>query len=338
MLRRWYLIANPAAGRGRAHRLAAAAARALSRAGCPVELRYTERPGHGALLAAEALGHNAERLVVAGGDGTIREVLPVLSGSRLPLGLLPAGTANDLARALGIPSHLRGALHVLLHGRVRTIDLGQAGDQPFATVATFGFDSAVNRALDTRQVPFNGTVGYLLAALRSLPHFQCPEVHLSGDFGEYRGRALLVASGNTASYGGGLRIVPGAEPADGSLDVCIVGPVSAATVLWVMPRLWWGGHARHPQVRLLRTTHLHIETREHHPVYADGDWIAHTPVTLCALPHALQVIVPGPQPVRDLRAAALAWVRGVRLRPSSLPGTPLLGIFPYRRAAHPSLR
>lgn len=216
---------------------------------------------------------------------------------------------------------------VLLRGRVRTMDLGLVGDQLFATVAAFGFDAAVTHAVRTGRMPFSGATGYLLTALRCLRGFQCPQVHLSGDFGEYRGQVLLVASGNTASYGGGLRIAPGAEPADGRLDVCIVGPVSAATVLWVMPRVLWGGHARHPQVRLVRTARLHIDTPEPQPVYADGDCVGQTPVTVGVQPHALQVIVPGPQPTRQVQVAALAWLRAARLRLSSLPSTPLWGIF-----------
>ena len=117
---------------------------ALQEAGQEIELRYTREQGHATQLAREAVTAGVSRLVVCGGDGTVSEVLPALAGSPTALGLLPFGTANDLARALAIPRKIATAVQILLDGRIDRIDLGVAGDRLFATVAAFGFDAGID--------------------------------------------------------------------------------------------------------------------------------------------------------------------------------------------------
>jgi len=290
----WTLIANPAAGGGRGGRVAERAAAALERAGRPVDLRFTRQPGHATELAHRAVREGAERLVVCGGDGTIRETLPALAGSATALGLLPFGSANDLARALGIPRQLHRAVQILLRGVPRRLDLGCAGEKLFATVAAFGFDAEVSHAVSAGQVPFSGTTGYLYAALRHLFAYRPPQVRLCGEFGEFAGEVLLVAAGNTSSYGGGMKIVPVADPCDGKLDVCIVDKVAPWTILRVLPRVFWGGHVRHPAVRLARTAWLRIETPEPRLMHADGEYLGETPATIKVTPRALTAVLPPP--------------------------------------------
>ena len=210
----WVLIANPAAGSGRGQRVAEAAAQSLQRAGRPIDLRLTRAAGHAVELARQAVQEGCERLVVCGGDGTIREVLPALAHTQVPLGLLPFGTANDLARALGIPRRLDRALQVLLQGRPAPIDLGKSGVALFCTVAAFGFDAEISEAMRQGRIPFAGTLGYLYTTLGHIFRFLPPQVRLEGEFGVYGGEVLLVATANTRSYGGGMQIAPAADPQD----------------------------------------------------------------------------------------------------------------------------
>lgn len=288
----WVLIANPAAGGGRGRRIAEAAAQRLQRAGHPADLRLTQAPGHALELARQAVQEGCDRLVVCGGDGTIREVLPALARTQVPLGLLPFGTANDLARALGVPRRLDRALQVLLQGRPAPMDLGRSGEALFCTVAAFGFDAEISEAMRQGRIPFPGTAGYLYATLGHLFRFHPPRVRLEGEFGSFEGEVLLVATANTRSYGGGMQIAPAADPRDGKLDVCIVRRISAPTILGLLPRLFWGGHVHHPAVRMERSSWLHIHTAEPHLLHADGEPLAHTPVRIEALPAALQVVLP----------------------------------------------
>lgn len=289
---RWTVIANPAAARGRAPRLAAAASQFLQERGIRTELLVSDGRGHACELAGKAIAEGAGRIVVCGGDGTLNEILPAVAGSRAAVGLLPCGTANDFARAMGIPRRPRLALLNLVEGREVRVDLGACGDRYFCTVAACGFDAEVSEAMrDGPRLP--GTAGYLLAALRHLFRFEPPQVAAIGDFGRLETEVLLVAAAVTRSYGGGMRIAPHADPADGKFDVVIVGSVPRRTVVAMLPRLFRGGHARHPAVSIERSSFLEIETAGcSRPLYADGEPLEKTPVALRIEPGSLRAIVP----------------------------------------------
>ncbi len=288
----WVLIANPAAGGGRARKAAERAARFLDRCGQPLDVYYTRASGHAGELARQAVAAGTKRLIVCGGDGTIVELLPALAHQPTTLALLPAGTSNDFARGLGIPRRLGSALDILQHGQICKLDLGRIGDRWFCTVAAFGFDAEINHAVNSGRIPFSGTSGYLYATFKHLAAYRPPQVCLSGEFGEYRGEIFLVATGNTRSYGGGMRIVPRADPQDGNLDVCIVDKLSTRSILKLLPRVFWGGHLNHPAVRCLRTSWLRIETDAPRLIYADGEHLGETPALLRSAPAALSMILP----------------------------------------------
>ena len=292
MAKHWVLIANPTAGNARARRVAEQAALAVQDAGQAVELRYTRAKGHATELAQQAVAEGAERLVVCGGDGTINETLAPLAGSHTALGLLPCGTCNDLALALAVPLRVEAAIDNLLHGEVRTIDLGRAGDRFFATIAAFGFDAEVNRRMESAQGPLSGRPRYILEALRHIARYQPTQVRLCGDFGELEQEVLLVSTANTRNYGGNLCVAPDADLGDGLFDVVVVNAVPRWAILSLMLRLFWRAHVRHPAVRIERTARLALHTAEPHRVYADGDYLGQTPLVLEISPAALRVVVP----------------------------------------------
>lgn len=292
MAKHWVLIANPTAGNARARSVAEQAALAIQDAGQAVELHYTRAKGHATELAQQAVAEGAERLVVCGGDGTIGETLAPLAGSYTALGLLPCGTGNDLARALAVPLRVEAAIGNLLCGEVRAIDLGRAGDRFFATIAAFGFDAEVSRRVESAQGPLSGRVRYIAEALRHIAGYQPVRVRLCGDFGEIEQEVLQVSTANTRNYGGNLCVAPDADFGDGLFDVVVVHAVPRRTILWLMLRLLWRRHVRHPAVRIERTTRLALHTDAPHRVYADGDYLAQTPLVLEISPAALRVVVP----------------------------------------------
>ena len=292
MSKHWVLIANPTAGNARARSFAEQAALAIQDAGQAVELRYTRAKGHATELAQQAVAEGAERLVVCGCDGTIGETLAPLAGSHTALGLLPCGTCNDLARALDVPLQVEAAIDNLLHGEVRAIDLGRAGDRFFATIAAFGFDAEVNRRMDSVQGPLSGRPRYILEALRHLARYQPTRVRLCGDFGEIEQEVLLVSTANARNYGGNLCVAPDADLGDGLFDVVVVDAVPRWAILSLMLRLFWQAHVRHPAVRVERTARLALHTDAPHRVYADGDYLGQTPLVLEISPAALRVVVP----------------------------------------------
>lgn len=290
----WTLIANPAAGRGRNVRTAQACTVRLRELGHDVTLRLTEFRGHATALAAEAVEAHHGVVIVCGGDGTVAEVLPSLARTRTALGLIPQGTGNDLARALGIPRSVAGAIRLLHSHQPGVMDLGRCGNRWFATVAAFGFDAEVSQIMEQGDAPLPGTAGYLLASLRHLRTYVPPRVRLSGDFGETEQQVFLAAVANTPSYGGGLCIAPDASPDDGRFDVCIIdGGLSKATLLSLMPRIFWGGHVRHPAVQVLSSRQVRLEPLDGaHLLHADGEPLETTPTTLQIEARALRVIRP----------------------------------------------
>ncbi len=288
----WVLIANPQAGNGRGLNVAKRALICLENAGQAVDLHFTREKGHGTELAHQAVAAGAERLIVCGGDGTISETLPALADSAIPLGLLPFGTANDLARALDIPRKVNPAIHTLLQGQVCPIDLGRAGNRLFATVAAFGFDAEISHRMSSGQVPFSGTAGYLFETWRHIATYRPVPVLLHGDFGTIHQEVLQVSTANTRSYGGGMQIAPGARANDGLFDLIIIDSVSRWTILSVLPRLFSGKHITHPAVRVERTSRLELHTDEPRVMHADGEYLGETPMNLKVCPGALMVVLP----------------------------------------------
>jgi diacylglycerol kinase family enzyme len=195
---------------------------------------------------------------------------------------------------LRIPTAPKRAARLLLDGEARPIDLGRCEDRTFATVAAFGFDAEVSQSMMDGQVPLSGTAGYLYATVRQLRAYRPPRVRVTGDFGELQQPVFLAATANTPFYGGGMRIVPAADPTDGLLDLCLIdGDVSAATVMAMLPRIFWGGHVRHPAVRQLRSSFVELEALDGpRIVHADGEHLTESPAVLRVEPAAVHVIQP----------------------------------------------
>jgi diacylglycerol kinase (ATP) len=284
------LIINPISGKGRGHAVAETVYKRLLAAGLSGSMVMTQQREDERRLAEEALTTGVSLIIVCGGDGTIHQVVNVLAHSPATLGIVPCGKGNDLARALGIPRNPLAAANVILAGVTRTIDLGRLNNRYFSTIATLGFDTEVGRLVNEKGTPFSGMAAYLYAALKTLWYYQCPVVTLSGDFGTFTGPMFLAATGNSASYGGGMWIVPSATMDDGVLDICIIKEVARRTVLRMLPTVFWGGHIRHPAVMLARTKRLTVESP--HPLWflADGEPICSTPAIIEVAERALTVL------------------------------------------------
>ncbi|WP_282701614.1 diacylglycerol kinase [Streptomyces sp. CC219B] len=290
------LFVNPTAGRGRGARAAQPAASALRAAGFTVRTVLGENAADALTRARAAVEEGTGALVAVGGDGMANLALQAVAGTRTPLGLVAVGTGNDLARALGLPvrdpaAAGRGIAAALKGARVRDIDLGQVGGRWFGTVLASGFDSRVNDRGNRMRWPA-GRLKYDLALLAELAAFRPLPYRITLDDGEVREtEATLVAVGNGPSYGGGMRICPGADLTDGLFDVTIVGDCSRATLLRVFPSVYRGGHVDHPQVSVVRAAKVEIAA-EHVTGYADGEPLGPLPLTARCVPGALRVVGP----------------------------------------------
>ena len=289
------IIANPTSGSQSAPNLATRAVELLSRAGKRAELKLTTAPGDAGKIAREAVQAGVPVVVGCSGDGTLQEIATALDSTPSAMGVLPGGRCNDFAHALGL--HKRDApeklVRVLTDGQRKKIDLGAAGEKRFLTVATLGFDSDVDRYVGTRKMWIKGTPAYVYAAIRVLLRFKFPLVKLKGEFGNIEQRVLLVATGNSACYGGAMKIAPGAKLDDGKFQLCVVNQGSKLTVLRIFPQVMKGAHTNHPSVRLLDSSYVDIDTPEAPLlICADGEALCSTPCRLEIRPGALTVMAP----------------------------------------------
>lgn len=253
----------------------------------------------GTVAEARTLMHDARArgldvLVVLGGDGSAHQGVQFCAGTEVALGVIPAGTGNDLVRALGSPMESLAATDALVaalrSGARRKLDLGRVGDgEWFATVLCAGFDSAVNERVNRMRWPhgrrrYDLAIVAQLAALRASPLV----VRTPGETLELD--ATMVSVGNTRFYGGGIPICPDADPTDGLFDVTVVGKVSRRHLLRILPTLRGGRHIEHPAVTTLRASEVRLGEANGWIAYADGDRIRPLPVDLACVPGALAVV------------------------------------------------
>ena len=290
------LVANPTSGGGKGGRLLPAAVRALAALDDEHRVVVSASPDHPERAAREAAAEGVPTVVAMGGDGLISAVANAVVGTGTALAVVPVGSGNDFARRLGL-DHRRPleALDLLSSGRRRRIDAvlaeGEAWSRHYVCVAGTGFDSVTNEVAN-RIHRLRGTAKYLLAVARTLRSFEPAGFTIRVDGHERETTAMMVAVGNAASYGGGMRVVPDASLDDGILDVCIVGAMSRRRFLAAFPRVYRGTHVTHPDVTMLRGARVEVEASKPFPVYADGEPFGSLPATFTVQPDALEVIAP----------------------------------------------
>ncbi|MEU0782428.1 diacylglycerol kinase [Streptomyces sp. NPDC006173] len=290
------LFVNPTAGRGRGAHAAQPAASAFRAAGFSVRTVLGEDAADGLARARAAVADGTGALVAVGGDGMANLALQAVAGTDTPFGLVPGGTGNDFARALGLPLGDPAAAAALTadalkEDRLRAVDLGRVDGTWFGTVLASGFDSRVNDRGNRMRLPV-GRFKYDLAMLAELAAFRPFSYRLTLDGGEtHEIEATLVAVGNGPSYGGGMRICPGADLGDGLFDITVVGNCGRATLLTVFPKVYRGTHVDHPVVTVYRAARVELVAAGV-TGYADGEPLGPLPLTAECIPGAVRVAYP----------------------------------------------
>ncbi|HJT02580.1 MAG TPA: diacylglycerol kinase family protein [Pseudonocardiaceae bacterium] len=288
------LIVNPHSGRGAAGRVADGVASALRAAVPGLEATVTADAAATSRVAAQAARRGDDVVAVLGGDGTAHLAAQAVAGTATALAVLPSGSGNDLAAALGLPTDaIAAAEHVaelLASGQRRRIDVGRiAGAACFSTVLCTGFDASVNARANAMRWPA-GPRRYDLAVLAELAALAPRPVRVQVGGRAVEFEAILVAVGNGPCYGGGLRICPDATLTDGLLDVIAIAAVSRRRLLRVFPSVRTGAHVHEPEVTVLRGATVRIDGDPGWPVYADGEPQGTLPVTLHCESGALTVV------------------------------------------------
>jgi len=287
---RHLLLVNPSAGGGRVGSMLKEIETALERAEVAHRVVLTTDLEHGSAQAREALD-TGEIPIVVSGDGLIGQVGGVLAGSQTPLGIIPGGRGNDLARVLGIPTEPAAAVAAIAAGQTVEIDVGEVNGKRFLCIASCGFDSDANRIANEARL-VKGPLVYAYAALRALAAWKPATFTLTLD-GERREHVgYSVAAANSKAYGGGMMLAPHAELDDGLLDVVTVDDVGKLRYLRGLPKVFKGTHVDDDEVHVARAAEVTIEADRRFAVYADGEHLTDLPATLRVLPRALRVIVP----------------------------------------------
>jgi len=291
------IVVNPTSGGGRAARSLPAFIGALQEAGVRPVVQASRDADDLRRLVGAARDHGAPQVVVAGGDGSLHHAVQELANSATALAILPLGTEDDNARTLGIPlKDPVAAARVVVDGFTRSIDLADvtADDgtrRYFLGVLSAGFDSFVNERANRMTWP-KGKARYVVAIAGELRTFKPVPYVARLDDREIRHGAMLVAVGNGVSYGGGMKVCPGAVPDDGLLDVTWLHAVSTPTFIRVFPSVFSGSHVTKDFVTTYQARDITLDAVGQ-LAYADGERVGPLPVSIRACPGALRVVVPG---------------------------------------------
>jgi diacylglycerol kinase (ATP) len=292
------LILNPYSGRWAGRRRKVEILQALEAAGVDYRLAETERPGHGAELAEDASRQGCRPIIVAGGDGAIGDVVNGLyrvdpDGVLGPLGVMPLGTANDLAVNLGLPLDLEQAARIIAGGRTRRIDLGKANEWVFDNNSAVGLEPMVTM-YNERMGWLRGVIRYLVAALRAIGHKPEWTMRLEWDDGSYEGPVSLVSVGNCPVTGGLFHMTPAADPADGLLTFVYGYAPTRLRMLGLLPRAISGDYVNDAANHQHHTRRLAIRARPTTPIQVDGELraLALTKLIYEVLPARLDILIP----------------------------------------------
>jgi diacylglycerol kinase (ATP) len=294
VLKRALLIANPASRRG--GRYVDDSRDAIIATGAACEVMLTERSGHAAELAREH-GASYDVVFALGGDGTAMEIAGALAGSGIPIGVLPGGTGNLLARALGIPRNVTRAVRVLMAGDTRRIDLGVVQGHRFAVAAGVGIDAAMVAETPAWMKRRLGVFAYTIiatrAALRAVifRRFFIARVEVDGEIIERRAAAVLFANFG-AILEDRIAFGPDILVDDGVLDCCIFSPSNLRDAMRIMWRVTRRDFRPDPALFYRKGARFRIETDPVMPLQADGELLGVTPADVTVDPLAARLLVP----------------------------------------------
>jgi diacylglycerol kinase (ATP) len=270
-MKKYKLIANPAAGTHRSRYIAAQVVELLGQRKVEFDLEFTTAPKHAAEIALRSC-KDFEAIVAIGGDGTIHEIAGAMLDCDIPLGIIPAGSGNDLIKSLGIPNDVRAAVDILMAGQARVIDAGTINGLCFVNVVGIGFDAAVNYNSHGFRWPASGLLRYVMALITTLGTYSPLPLTVTIDGTAETQDLFLLTIGNGTTCGGGFRLTPHAKLDDGLLDITFVKPISVPRLLWHLPKVFQGTLERVERyASMKRVMSLRVESSAPVPVHVDGE-------------------------------------------------------------------
>jgi diacylglycerol kinase (ATP) len=291
-------IVNKVSGNGRALNIWNDIEKILQTKKVNYHVFFTEQPKHATKIAQDlSSGKETGVVIVIGGDGTVHEVVNGLVGSSIPLGIIPAGSGNDLARALGIPTAYKEALDRIFQGKQRTVDIGRIGGKCCTTVIGIGFDGKVAQTVNQSKLKkwlnfFRlGKLTYIISVFQVLFNYEPTDVTLKIDKNEWMiTKVWLIAVANFPFYAGGMVICPNAKGNDGLFELCVIHGISKWELLRIFPGVFKGKHIYHPSVIQFTGKQVEIASSSAMIVHGDGEMIGQTPIKINIEENALHVV------------------------------------------------
>ncbi len=287
---KYHLILNPSAGRGYAAKIQSVLFNRVEEQLGDVDFYTTEAPGDAKRIAASVSEFN-QTVIVAGGDGTIHEVVNGLVGGNSTMGIIPIGSGNDFVKMLNLPFNYVDAIEVVKKRQTMAIDIGRAGEAYFPNGLGIGFDAKA--VIESKKVKkLRGFLIYLYAVLKTILLYKNYQVSIYCDGQKEDRKIFMINAGNGAYLGGGFWISPKAELDDGLLEIGIIKNLSKWEIMIHLPKVIKGNHLDLEQVDYFRTTNLIVECDAGFPVHADGELISESckKIEIDILPGALNVI------------------------------------------------
>ena len=270
------VIINPAAGSLKRRRAdlstrVSLAERLIAVRGAEARVLLTTGRGDAFTKAREEVERGAALVVAWGGDGTINEVGRAMAASGVPLGIVPAGSGNGLARALGLPLEAEPAIACALDGRDVPVDAGEIAGRLFFNVSGVGLDAHVAWVFDQVAAHGRGLAGYVKVTAQTLWRYEAAEYQIEANGMRLERRAVIVAFANGSQYGNGAQIAPGASPSDGWLDMVVVGNASPIVNAWRARRLFDGSLERDTRVHRQRVREVRLTSGQPMRFHVDGE-------------------------------------------------------------------
>ena len=287
----WLLVLNSKAGKGKATNLCRSLEVLLKSNNLPYEIISKSNPEDTSTeLRLKIAAGGFERVVAIGGDGLVNLCLQEVAERDIALAVIPAGTGNDFARAVG--SHKKSVAEIfnaVLSHEPSAIDLGlitgDFGKRWYVQVLSTGFDALVNKLANRISWP-RGQIKYTLATIFTLARFKPIEYEVTIDDKHLKQDFMLLSVANGETYGGGMRICPNASNSDGIFDILLVHPVSKIVLLTIFPKVFAGKHIPHPRIEIIRGRKVQLSANA--SAFADGEFVSTLPIRIENIPNALK--------------------------------------------------
>ncbi|MGV3487242.1 MAG: diacylglycerol kinase [Tuberibacillus sp.] len=293
-MKRARLIYNPTSGREQIKRNIPYILDRLERAGYEASCHATTGPGDATAAARAAVERKFDLVIAAGGDGTINEVVNGLAERpyRPKLGIIPMGTTNDFARAIGIAKDIKKACDVLVEGYHIPLDIGKVNDQYFIYISGGGKLTEISYEVPSRMKTMIGQLAYYLKGIEKLPSIRPAKVKIEYDGKLFEGEIMLFFIANTNSVAGFERLAPEASLSDGMFDLLILKKVNLAEFIRLARLAIKGEHINDDKVLYAKASHVKVETDDKMQLNLDGEFGGLTPATYNNLRHHIELIVP----------------------------------------------